>query len=138
MLKKDRKKINANLSKNEEIVLSLLQKETQPLTAYSILDLLRVQGLRAPLQVYRALEKLINIGKVHRIESMNAFVACNSLECESLDFIAFAICDGCENVLEVRDDSIAFSLAKLEKKSGLKTTRSSIELHGLCKQCESM
>ena len=48
----------------------------EPLTPYNILYDLRDHGFRGPTQVYRVLEKLLEIGMLHRIESMNAFVAC--------------------------------------------------------------
>ncbi len=126
------------LSKNEKIVLSLLERENKPLTAYTILDNLNEYGFRAPLQVYRALEKLIEKGKVHRIESKNSFVACNISNCSSLDFTAFAICDECDNVKEIEDNSIVKTLSKLKKITGFETTRSNIEFHGLCKNCNSI
>ena len=125
------------ISKNQQIVLKLLEQEKKPLTAYAILDKLREFGLRAPLQVYRALDKLIIIGKVHRIESLNAFIACNIIECQSHDFTAFAICNECDNVSEIKDNSISLTLNKLKQKSGLKTTRSNIELHGVCRECSN-
>ena len=130
--------MSIKLSKNQRLVLNLLEKQKQPLTAYTILDNLRKDGLRAPLQVYRALHTLIKLNKVHKIDSMNAFISCNSYECENPDFIAFAICDECENVSEIQDKSISSSLSRIEKKSGFKTIRSSIELHGLCSECENI
>jgi Fur family zinc uptake transcriptional regulator len=48
----------------------------EPLTAYNIIYDLRDHCFRGATQVYRVLEKLLEIGIVHRIESMNAFIAC--------------------------------------------------------------
>ena len=59
-----------DLTKNQSLVMSALSKAEGPLSAYSILDELRDQGFRAPLQVYRALEKLMDVGLVHRLESL--------------------------------------------------------------------
>ncbi|PPR76478.1 MAG: hypothetical protein CFH01_01918, partial [Alphaproteobacteria bacterium MarineAlpha2_Bin1] len=118
--------------------LNHLAKQKQPLTAYTILDALRGNGLRAPLQVYRALNSLVKLNKVHKIDSMNAFIACNHHECENPDFIAFTICDECENVSEIKDKSILSSISKIKKNSGFKTKRSSLELHGLCRDCKSI
>ncbi len=124
-------------SNNQQIVLKLLEQEKKPLSAYAILEKLRKFGLRAPLQVYRALDKLILTGKVHRIESLNAFIACNIIECQNHDFTAFAICDECDSVSEIKDNSIPLTLNKLKQKSGLKATRSNIELHGVCSECSN-
>ena len=64
------------LTKNQSLVFETLQRADQPISAYTILDRLRDHGFRAPLQVYRALDKLVEAGLVHRLESLNAFVAC--------------------------------------------------------------
>ena len=45
-----------NLTKNQSLVMNALSNAHQPLSAYMILDKLRDDGFRAPLQVYRALE----------------------------------------------------------------------------------
>ena len=71
-----------NLSKNQQIVLSIIEKAKGPLKAYSILYNVQKKGIKAPLQVYRALEKLIEIGKIHKIESKNAFIAGKNSDCE--------------------------------------------------------
>ena len=46
------------LTKNQQIVLNLVEKSTQPLKAYSILFNVQKKGIKAPLQVYRALDRL--------------------------------------------------------------------------------
>ncbi len=125
----------SKLSKKQILVLKLLENHKKPLSAYKILDSLREHGFNAPLQVYRALNLLIKINKVHKIDSMNAYVACNNNECENPDFIAFTICDECENVSEIKDELISSSLSRIKKKLGFRAVRSSIELHGLCKEC---
>ena len=43
--------------------------------AYAILFNVQKKGIKAPLQVYRALDKLVEIGKIHKIESRNAFIS---------------------------------------------------------------
>ena len=57
-----------NLSKNQQIILDLIVKSSEPLKAYSILFNVQKKGIKAPLQVYRALDKLVEIGKIHKIE----------------------------------------------------------------------
>ena len=47
------------LTKNQKIVLDFIQKSNKPVKAYSILSNVSKKGLKAPPQVYRALEKLI-------------------------------------------------------------------------------
>ena len=71
-----------NLTKNQQTVLDILESASEPLKAYTILFDIQKKGIKSPLQVYRALEKLIKLGKIHKVESKNAFVACKSSNCE--------------------------------------------------------
>lgn len=124
------------LTKNQKCVFSKLQKAQAPLSAYSLLDELREDGFRAPLQVYRALEKLIEFGIVHRVETLNAFVACNESSCENSQTIAFTICDTCGDVTELVDEGLSSSLKKLATAQGFDAMQSTIELRGCCKDCK--
>ena len=67
-----------NLSKNQQIIFDIIHNSSEPLKAYSILFNVQKKGIKAPLQVYRALDKLVEIGKIHKIESRNAFIACQN------------------------------------------------------------
>ena len=127
---------SSDLSNNERLVMEVLGRETGPVSAYMILDKLRGSGFRAPLQVYRALDKLIGMGRVHRLESLNAFIACSHLSCEKIGVTAFVICDRCEHVQEVCDDSVSLFLEGLAEKTNFKASKTSIELHGVCDACE--
>ena len=117
-----------DLSENQKLVMDLLERKSGPLSAYMILDELRDSGFRAPLQVYRALEKLISIGKVHRVESLSAFIACSHMSCEKLGVTAFVICDKCENVQEVSDESISLFVTDLAIKTKMKAAKSLLTL----------
>ncbi|WP_085033021.1 Fur family transcriptional regulator [Ensifer aridi] len=125
------------LTKNQSLVLAVLQSSAQPLSAYSILDRLREHGLKAPLQVYRALDRLLKTGRVDRLESMNAFVVC----CQSLRgqihprITAFEICEACGKVNEFHDTKIEDALTRHARSSGLKIRTTTIEVHGLCADC---
>ena len=57
------------LSKNQKIILDYIEKVNEPIKAYSILHNVQKKGIKAPPQVYRALDKLVEIGKIHKIES---------------------------------------------------------------------
>ena len=70
------------LSKNQQIIFDFIEKAKEPLKAYSILFNVQKKGIKAPLQVYRALDKLVEIGKIHKVESRNAFIACKSASFE--------------------------------------------------------
>jgi Fur family zinc uptake transcriptional regulator len=123
------------LTKNQSLVFGALSEAEGPLSAYSILDQLREEGFRAPLQVYRALDKLLEFGMVHRLESLNAFIACSHPECESHGTMAFAICETCGNVAEFADDAIAGHLRNWARGEGFRLNKTIIELRGMCAAC---
>ncbi|MDO9418648.1 Fur family transcriptional regulator [Pararhizobium sp.] len=126
-----------NLTKNQSLVFEALTHAEGPLSAYTILDKLRDHGFRAPLQVYRALEKLLEMGVVHRLESMNAFVACAhpNEDCHSHGLTAFAICESCGQVTEFHDHSIEDRLSAWTQARRFKAEKTTIEIKGLCQAC---
>ncbi|MDF1748607.1 MAG: Fur family transcriptional regulator [Alphaproteobacteria bacterium] len=124
------------LTKNEALVFGILNGTDQPLSAYAILDQLRDDGLRAPVQVYRALDRLLEFGMAHRLESLNAFVACNHDHPEEAAQTAFAICESCGKVTEFTDPSLDEYLAYWAKSENFAPTRTTLELRGLCSACQ--
>ena len=124
------------LTRNQSLVLATLSRVSGPQTAYEILDALRAEGLRAPPQVYRALDKLTELGLAHRLESLNAFVACGEPHAhESGGVIAFAICEKCGHVSEFCDDVVCQRLKDWESRESFTARRTTIEIRGLCKGC---
>lgn len=125
------------LTRNQSLVFDALSGAEGPLSAYTILDQLRDAGFKAPLQVYRALDKLVDAGLVHRLESLNAFVACSDPDCDTHAMAAFAICETCGQVTEFADDRIAGLLSRWSKSEHFTPTRTTIELRGLCSDCRN-
>lgn len=123
------------LTRNQSLVFNALSDARGPLTAYTILDRLREDGFRAPLQVYRALEKLLEFGLVHRLESINAFVACAHPQCHSHGTMAFAICEDCGNVREFSDEQIVERLEDWARAENFNPRKTTIELRGQCESC---
>lgn len=128
----------SDLTKNQSLVFGALSKNDGPLSAYTILDQLREHGFRAPLQVYRALDKLVEFGMVHRLESLNAFVACRQPECDTHETVAFTICETCGQVGEVTDHTLAEQLKSLAREAGFALKKSTVELRGLCRVCAAV
>lgn len=125
------------LTKNQALVFGSLSDADGPLTAYAILDLLRDSGFRAPLQVYRALDKLVDYGLVHRLESLNAFVACSHAGCAGHGAVAFAICENCGLVNEFTPEKAMELLKDWTKEQGFQLKRTTIELRGTCSRCSA-
>ena len=125
------------LSKNQQIVLEIIERAKEPLKTYSILFNVQKKGINAPQQIYRALDKLIEIGKIHKIESKNAFVACKNANCEVSKATAFSICESCENVSEISNSKLSKYLSNFSDSSGMKYSKYNLEFFGLCKKCKS-
>ena len=126
-----------NLSKNQQIIFDLINKSSEPLKAYTILFSVQKKGIKAPPQVYRALDKLVETGKIHKIESKNAFVACRNSNCEISKATAFSICESCENVSEISNSKLSKYLSNFSDDSGMKYSKYNLEFFGLCKKCKS-
>jgi len=115
-------------------LLALLRQRRSPMSAYELLAELRHGYPRlAPPTVYRALATLLRRGGVHRIESLNAFVAC---QCESHKAAAvLSICDDCGTVEESVSSRLLDELSTLVASSGFALKRHIIEVHGQCAAC---
>ena len=124
------------LSKNQQIVLEIIERAKEPLKAYSILFNVQRKGINAPQQIYRALDKLIKIGKIHKIESKNAFVACKNANCEVSKATAFSIWENCEKVEELNDLKLSKYLSSYSDKTGMKYKKYNLEFFCLCKKCK--
>ena len=123
-----------NLTKNQKIVFNLLQNSGEPLKAYTILESLKREGLKSPLQVYRALDKLVELGIIHKIESQNSFIACSNSNCASNT--AFTICRKCGDVKEIKNNHLFEQVSDLGKKSRLKVQRFNLEFYVDCNGCK--
>ncbi|MEZ5931267.1 MAG: Fur family transcriptional regulator [Alphaproteobacteria bacterium] len=117
-----------------ERVLDLLWQAHRPLRAYDILETLSAEGFGSqPPVVYRALDFLIEQGFAHKIERLNAYLAC---DCPTDDHGAkFLICTACERVAEFDDRAIAEALSEVAAGSGFMIGRATLEVEGLCPDC---
>lgn len=115
-------------------VLEYLLGEHRALGAYEILDRLRAEGLgKQPPVAYRALEFLVTHGFAHRIERLNAFIACG-LPGKSHQ-PAFLICSDCGTVAETDTATAAGALGRAAKASGFAVDHTMIEVEGTCPRC---
>ncbi len=114
-------------------VLTLLLESPEPAKAYDLLDKLGSTGAAKPPSVYRSLEFLLEMGLAHRIESLNAFVACGHWDHGHA--AVFLICDRCGSAGELHPDN-ALRVLKSEVSSvGFEMRNAVIEIRGLCAAC---
>jgi|SRR5690625_467695 len=123
------------LTKRQQQVLTALTRAERPLSAYALLDDLRDSGFRVPLQVYRALNALIKAGLVHKLESINAFIACTHRHPHKHGLAAFTICDECGQANEFSDAIVDKQLAHIADNAQFDRAHTIIEMRGLCGSC---
>ena len=117
-------------------VLELLAGSQQPLGAYDLIDSIGSQGSRrpAPITVYRALDFLLGQGLAHRIESRNAFVACDHAHGHA-DVVVFLLCEKCGAAVEVSGGDIGNQLADVARNAGFEARGQFVEIAGECASC---
>ncbi len=128
-------KLNNRLTRNQTLVRKALADSTKPLTAYAILDRLRGSGVRAPVQVYRALERLVAMGEVHRLETLNAYVACAHDHHAPGAAPVFAICRDCGEVVELDDPALRDRIETMASDQSFQLDMPTLELRGVCADC---
>lgn len=117
-----------------ELVLRLVWQSHKPLGAYELLPQLADAGFNsAPPTVYRALDFLQELGLIHRIASMNAFIGCSHPDEAHPN--AFMICRECKSAAELDTSALNSALATAAESLGFQIEQESIELLGLCQQC---
>jgi|TARA_B110000093_G_C12759332_1_gene321825 Fur family zinc uptake transcriptional regulator len=129
--------VTEKLTINQQTVLTLLEGSKEPLKAYAILFDIQKKGIKSPLQVYRALDKLIEIGRVHKIESKNSYIACNNTDCSSKTSTSFLICELCDDVTELKKNNLSMYFSKQSEKSNFKYSKHNLEIYGECKTCKN-
>ncbi|MEO9574114.1 MAG: transcriptional repressor [Tateyamaria sp.] len=115
--------------------LEILLAEHRALGAYDLLAVLGKEGLgTAPPVAYRALDFLTSAGFAHKIEGLNAFIACAHLGADHAP--AFLICTSCKSVAEAEADATEGQLGKVARAAGFTIRRTVIEALGICPKCQ--
>lgn len=115
-------------------VLELLLESEAPAKAYDLLSKLNGEGASKPPTVYRALDFLLETGLAHKIESLNAFVACGHRHHRHA--AAFLICVNCETAQELHSSSTLDTLERESQAVHFKMQNVVIEVRGLCADCQ--
>lgn len=106
----------------------------RPIKAYDLLERMRGgPGASAPPTVYRALEFLLEHGFIHRLASVNAFLACHH-PAEG-HVVPILICQSCESAEELEDEGVSMALEQLVAERGFSPALSHVEVLGRCARC---
>jgi Fur family zinc uptake transcriptional regulator len=114
-------------------VLRLLLESPQPAKAYDLLERLDGEGSPKPPTVYRALDFLQGAGLAHKIESLNAYVACGHTG--HSHSAVFLICEACHQAEELHAVKTTAALTRETEGAGFRMRRAVIEVRGLCRDC---
>ena len=115
-------------------VLEILLQDHRALGAYTILDKLRENGFGSqPPIAYRALDFLVANGLVHKIELLNAFIACAHANHSHTP--AFMICRLCDAVAEALSSTARGALLDAARSTGFRIEQTVIEAKGICPSC---
>jgi Fur family transcriptional regulator, zinc uptake regulator len=120
-----------------EKVLELITRAHGPVKAYTLLEQLKNEHeAAAPPTVYRALEFLLDNGFVHKVESINAFVACPHPSGAHL--AQFLVCDHCGTAIELEGQSLPTLLIELATAQQFSADKLVVEVHGRCRNCSEI
>lgn len=115
-------------------VLEILSQEHRAFGAYAILDRLREDGFGSqPPVAYRALDFLVANGFAHKIERLNAFIAC--VHPSEVHAPAFMICRLCDAVAETQSSPARGALGDAARATGFRIERTVVEAEGVCPSC---
>ena len=114
-------------------VLEILLESHRAMGAYDILARLSAEGLGAqPPVAYRALSFLVDQGLAHRVERLNAFVACAHPGVAHDP--AFMICRACRKVAEA--EAAPGGPFGVGAAGGFRIEQTVVEAEGLCPACQ--
>ncbi len=116
-------------------VYAALLSAGRPATAYQLVDAVAAENDRTvnATSVYRALDALIALGLIAKVESIGAFVACTHPH--DAHQHVFLVCGTCGDIDEIADHGISGLLAKDAAGKGFRAQRQVLELHGDCQGC---
>ncbi|MGZ3304952.1 MAG: transcriptional repressor [Asticcacaulis sp.] len=110
----------------------LILEANAPVKAYDVIDRFHPEGAAKPPTVYRALSFLEQMGLIHRIESLNAFVACDTRDHKHT--AGFLLCDCCGHSVEIAIPN-APEIEARAAAAGFSVAHITLEAHGLCAAC---
>ena len=114
-------------------VLELLLASGGPVKAYDLIAAYGGDGEAAkPPTVYRALDFLERLGFAHRLESLNAYVACRGAGAPHA--AAFLICGCCGAATEF-EPGVSAAVERAAGERGYAVATLTLEARGLCSAC---
>ena len=120
-------------TKPRQRTYELLVEAEGPARAYDLIAAFAPGGVKPPT-VYRALDFLLAHGLAHRVESLNAFIACTHVgQSHAAEFL---ICDCCGRAEELAMAALG-PISASGLPSGFEIRTVTLEMRGLCPACQT-
>ena len=139
------KEVGFRITRPRRVVIALLAKATQALSAYEIKQMLEDSGEAVDtVSVYRILECLEENHLIHRVQGGLKVRRClldehpaddSEAEHPEEDYHSLLVCQRCDRVEEVHLPGSAAFIHSLEATAHFQIPGQSIELKGLCSSC---
>ncbi len=125
----------ARLTATRRRVLELVWQSHVPVKAYGLLESMQRDkgGMVNPPTVYRALDFLLNMKLIHRIQALNAYVGCADPvrgHCGCL-----MICEQCHSVADVPATELEALISRSAAALGFQVSSQNTEIFGRCSAC---
>jgi Fur family zinc uptake transcriptional regulator len=115
-------------------VLEILLERGGPVKAYDLLEAMRDSGRPIPpATAYRTLGFLLEQGLVHRVNALNAYVACTGEHAGRRLFLL--VCSVCRRTEEIDDPELYHSMLRRLNELGFSLAGGSVEVQGICPCC---
>ena len=125
---------NHKFTRPREKVLQIIASSEKPIKAYDILDELSKLIINPkPPTAYRAITFWRKHNFIHRIESLNAYSACQAGHFHQGS--QFMICDECGKVIESHVCKLPKSFIDTTKTKMFTPTKWNLEINGVCNEC---
>jgi len=130
-------KAGVRLTEQRRAILEIIGSSHKATGAYDVLETMARQGRRtAPVTVYRALDFLMSVGLVHRISSLNAFIACH--HSHGANPVQLLICKICGAVGELEESSVTKAIKTAAVRAGFAMEEPMVEVTGICAHCRAV
>jgi Fur family zinc uptake transcriptional regulator len=116
-------------------ILSLVLAADGPVGAYDLLDRFKeTHKAAAPSTIYRTLDFLRAQGLIHRVDRLNAFIACTDAGRHAHP-VQFLICRRCGAVDELEDQAIIVAIQHAAAGKGFHPVLTTLDVEGTCSKC---